>query len=46
MVNSTEGSIERNFKITNKTQLSMHVRKRVCLRRTLLGMSQEQLAQN
>jgi ribosome-binding protein aMBF1 (putative translation factor) len=40
---STEDSIERNFQITNNNAIDMHVGKRVRLRRTLLGMSQEQL---
>ena len=40
---STEDSIERNFRITNNNEIDMHVGKRVRLRRTLLGMSQEQL---
>ena len=43
MVISTEGSIERNFRITNNNAIDMHVGKRARLRRTLLGMSQEQL---
>ena len=43
MVISTEGSMERNFRITNNNAIDMHVGKRVRLRRTLLGMSQEQL---
>ena len=43
MVISTEDSIERNFRITNNNAIDMHVGKRVCLRRTLIGMSQEQL---
>ena len=43
MVISTEGSIERNFRIANNNAIDMHVGKRVRLRRTLLGMSQEQL---
>ena len=43
MVISTEDSIERNFRITNNNAIDMHVGKRVRLRRTLLGMSQEQL---
>ena len=43
MVISTEGSMERNFRITNANAIDMHVGKRVRLRRTLLGMSQEQL---
>ena len=43
MVISTEDSIERNFRIANNNAIDMHVGKRVRLRRTLLGMSQEQL---
>ena len=43
MVISTEDSIERNFRITNNNAIDMHVGKRGRLRRTLLGMSQEQL---
>jgi ribosome-binding protein aMBF1 (putative translation factor) len=43
MVISTEDSIERNFRITNNNAIDMHLGKRVRLRRTLLGMSQEQL---
>ena len=35
--------MERNFRITNNNDIDMHVGKRVRLRRTLLGMSQEQL---
>ena len=35
--------IERNFRITNNNAVDMHVGKRIRLRRTLLGMSQEQL---
>src|SRR5210317_2585259 len=35
--------VERNFRITNNNAIDMHVGKRVRLRRTLLGMSQEQL---
>ena len=42
MVISTEGSMERNFRITNNNDIDMHVGKRVRLRRTSLGMSQEQ----
>ena len=34
---------ERNFRITNKNAIDKHVGRRVRLRRTLLGMSQEQL---
>ena len=43
MVISTEGSMERNFRITNNNAFDMYVGKRVRLRRTSLGMSQEQL---
>ena len=43
MVISTEGSMELNFRITNNNANDMHVGKRVPLRQTLLGMSQEQL---
>ena len=35
--------VERNFRITNKNAVDMHVGKCVRLRFTLLGMSQEQL---
>ena len=35
--------VERNFRITNNNAIDMHVGKRIRLRRTLLGMSQEQL---
>ena len=35
--------MERNFRIINNNAIDMHVGKRVRLRRTLLGMSQEQL---
>ena len=35
--------IERNFKVNNNNAIDMHVGKRLRLRRTLLGMSQEQL---
>ena len=34
---------ERNFHITNNNAIDMHVGKPVYLRRTLLGMNQEQL---
>ena len=43
MVISTEDSIERNFRIINNNAIDMHVGKRVRLRRTLLGMSLEQV---
>ncbi|MEK9745162.1 MAG: helix-turn-helix domain-containing protein [Candidatus Puniceispirillum sp.] len=41
-----DGSGERNFRITNNNAIDMHVGKRVRLRRTLMGMSQEQLGAN
>jgi ribosome-binding protein aMBF1 (putative translation factor) len=44
MVISIEDSIERNFRITNNNAIDMQDGKRVRLRRTLLGMRQEQLA--
>ena len=34
---------ERNFRITNNNAVDLHVGRRLRLRRTLLGMSQEQL---
>ena len=40
---NNDASNERNFRITNNNAIDMHVGKRVRLRRTLLGMSQEQL---
>ena len=43
MANLDEERTERNFRITNNNAVDMHVGKRVLLRRTLLGMSQEQL---
>ena len=43
MAISTEGSMERNFRITNNNAIDMHVGRRVRLRRTSLGMSQEHL---
>ena len=36
-------SLDKNFRVTNNNAVDMHVGKRVRLRRTLLGMSQEQL---
>ena len=36
--------LDKNFRVTNNNAVDMHVGKRVRLRRTLLGMSQEQLA--
>ena len=38
-----ESPSERNFRITNNNAIDKHVGRRVRLRRTLLGMSQEQL---
>ena len=38
-----ESPSERNFRITNNNAVEKHVGRRVRLRRTLLGMSQEQL---
>ena len=35
--------VERHHRITNKNAIDLHVGKRLRLRRTLLGMSQEQL---
>lgn len=35
MVISTEGSMERNFRITNNNAIDMHVGKRVRLRRSI-----------
>jgi transcriptional regulator with XRE-family HTH domain len=43
MADLDEERTERNFRITNNNAVDMHVGKRVRLRRTLLGMSQEQL---
>jgi len=43
MAVSRDDEVERNFRITNNNAIYMHVGKRVRLRRTLLGMSQEQL---
>ena len=43
MANLDEERTERNFRITNNNAVDMHVGKRVRLRRTLLGMSKEQL---
>ena len=38
-----DSQLDKNFRITNNNAVDMHVGKRVRLRRTLLGMSQEQL---
>ncbi len=35
--------LDKNFRVTNNNAVDVHVGKRVRLRRTLLGMSQEQL---
>ncbi|XDZ70142.1 helix-turn-helix domain-containing protein [Alphaproteobacteria bacterium LSUCC0744] len=43
MAVSRDDEVERKFRITNNNEIDMHVGKRVRLRRTLLGMSQEQL---
>ena len=43
MNNLDEEPTEKNFRITNNNAVDMHVGKRVRLRRTLLGLSQEQL---
>ena len=43
MNNLDEERSEKNFRITNNNAVDMHVGKRVRLRRTLLGLSQEQL---
>ena len=40
---SENDQIERNFRITDNNAVDMHAGKRIRLRRTLLGMSQEQL---
>ena len=43
MNNLDEERTEKNFRITNNNAVDMHVGKCVRLRRTLLGLSQEQL---
>jgi hypothetical protein len=43
MAISKDDIVERNFRITNNNAIDMHVGKRVRLRRTLLGMTDEQL---
>ena len=43
MAISKDDIVERNFRITNNNAIDMHVGKRVRLRRTLLGMSQNSL---
>ena len=42
MVISKDDIVERNFRITNNNAIDMHVGKRLRLRHTLLGISQEQ----
>ena len=39
----TEKATDKNFRVTNNNAVDVHVGKRIRLRRTLLGMSQEQL---
>ena len=39
----TVSALDKNFRVTNNNAVDVHVGKRVRLRRTLLGMSQEQL---
>ena len=34
---------DKNYRVTNNNAVDMHVGKRIRLRRTLLGMSQEQI---
>ena len=43
MVVSKDDIAEQNFRITNNNAIDMHVGKRVLLRHTLAGVSQEQL---
>ena len=43
MAISRDDIVERNFRITNNNAIDIHDGKRVRLRRTLLGISQEQL---
>ena len=43
MAVSKDDIVEQNFRITNNNAIDMRVGKRERLRRTLLGMSQEQL---
>ena len=38
-----DSTLDKNFRVTNNNAVDVHVGKRVRLRRTLLGMSQEQL---
>lgn len=39
----SEKAADKNFRVTNNNAVDVHVGKRIRLRRTLLGMSQEQL---
>jgi transcriptional regulator with XRE-family HTH domain len=41
-----DATFGKNFKVTNNNAIDMHVGKRVRVRRTLLGMSQEQLGKS
>ena len=38
-----DSTLDKNFRVTNNNAVDVHVGKRVRLRRTLVGMSQEQL---
>ena len=40
---TSDSKSERHFRITNNNAIDLHVGKRLRLRRTLLGLSQEQL---
>ena len=40
---SKDDIVKRNFRITNNNAIDMHVGKRVLLRHTFAGVSQEQL---
>ena len=46
MAISKDDIVERNFRITNNNAIDMHVGKRVLLRHTFAGVSQEQLGAN
>ena len=46
MVVSKDDIAEQNFRITNNNAIDKHVGKRVLLRHTLAGVSQEQLGAN
>ena len=43
MLISKDGIADRNFRFTNNNAIDKHVGKRLRLRHTLLGISQEQL---